>query len=73
MLREAALAIMICTVLVVSLASGIGYLAGKKNPDGPVEEACEKVIKDKTGMDLDLSPGSPEAGKAYKQSKAVKK
>lgn len=28
--------------------------------DNPVEEACEGIIKDETGVDIDLSPGSPE-------------
>ena len=29
-------------------------------PDNPVEELTESLIKSYTGVDLDLSPGSPE-------------
>ncbi len=28
--------------------------------DNPVEEAVEKVIEEKTGIDVDLTPSSPE-------------
>lgn len=28
--------------------------------DSPVEEAIEQVIQDKTGVDVDLTPGSPD-------------
>ena len=31
--------------------------------DGPVEEAIEEVIKEKTGLDIDLTPGSPTTQK----------
>lgn len=27
--------------------------------DNPVEEACEEIIKDETGVDVDLTPGTP--------------
>lgn len=29
-------------------------------PDNIVEEIAEEIIEAKTGMDIDLSPGSPE-------------
>lgn len=29
-------------------------------PDNPVEESAEVVIEQHTGVDLDLSPGTPE-------------
>lgn len=29
-------------------------------PDNPVEELVEDIIEAKTGLDLDLSPSSPE-------------
>ena len=32
----------------------------KMKPDNIVEEVCEKVIEDQTGLDLDLSPSSSE-------------
>lgn len=28
--------------------------------DNPIEEACEEVIKETTGIDVDLTPNSPE-------------
>lgn len=28
--------------------------------DNPIEEACEDIIKETTGIDIDLSPSSPE-------------
>lgn len=31
--------------------------------DNAIEERVEQVIKDQSGVDLDLSPYSPEAGK----------
>lgn len=42
---------------IVIVAFIIGYISsiflGK---DNPVEEECEKVIKDETGLDVDLTP-----------------
>ena len=32
----------------------------KKKPDNYIEEMAEKIIKDETGVNLDLSPGSPD-------------
>lgn len=29
-------------------------------PDNPIEEAAEEVIKAETGLDIDLSPSTPE-------------
>ena len=44
-------------IAIVAAAIGLGsyYWLG---PDNAVEEECEKVIKDETGMDIDLSPSS---------------
>ena len=44
-------------IAAVAAAVGIGsyYFLGA---DNPIEEECEKVIKDETGMDVDLSPGA---------------
>lgn len=39
-------------------ASFIGPFKGKQ--DNPVEEKCEEIIKNETGMNIDLTPGSPE-------------
>lgn len=33
--------------------------------DNPVEEASEAVIKQETGVDIDLSPGSSEGPKSH--------
>lgn len=42
-----------------SLLAGIAsfYFWGD---DNPVEEACEDLINDEIGIDIDLSPSSPE-------------
>ena len=29
-------------------------------PDNPIEEICEDIIEDQTGIDIDISIGSPE-------------
>ena len=31
--------------------------------DNPVEEVCEDIIKKETGVDIDLSPGTPPSSK----------
>lgn len=54
---------MILKIAVVAIAAaiGIGYTYFFKQPDdNPVEEAAEKVIKDQTDVDVDLTPSSPE-------------
>lgn len=45
------------------LAAGVATLVGiaatyyfKMKPDNPIEQAAEMVIKQETGMDIDLSP-----------------
>ena len=45
---------------VIAIASGIvGFMSSKwLGPDNAVEEECEKIIKDQTGADIDLSPDS---------------
>ena len=39
---------------------GIGSSFLFKKQDNVVEEYCEEVIKEETGVDVDLTPGSPE-------------
>jgi hypothetical protein len=35
----------------------IGYFSYKFiGPDNQVEQSCEKIIKEKTGLDIDISP-----------------
>ena len=53
----------ITTIIIVLLAGALGYCAhyipGVKE-DNPIEETAEKIIKEKTGFDIDLTPKSPE-------------
>lgn len=54
---------MILKIAIVSIAAaiGIGYTYFFKQPhDNPIEEAAEKIIKDQTEVDVDLTPSSPE-------------
>ncbi len=50
--------------LLIVLAAGSGALIYKqvtKAPDdNPIEEIAEEVIEKETGVDIDLSPNSPE-------------
>ena len=49
--------------LVIVLAIAIYYLSlswEKYSHDNPIEEFIEKVVEKKTGIDIDLSPNSPE-------------
>ena len=48
-------------LIVSSIIVGIGSVyVFKQKPDNIVEEISEQVIKDQTGLDVDLSPSSPE-------------
>lgn len=53
--------IIVASAWLISLISY--YFLGS---DNPVEEACEDVIKDETGVDVDLTPGTPENAPAAK-------
>lgn len=55
------IAISLC---IVAAAVGIGskYIFSGQE-DNPIEEAAEELIKKQTGLDVDLSPSSPEKGK----------
>lgn len=33
--------------------------------DNPIEEACEEIIKEVTGVEIDLTPESPENNEEY--------
>lgn len=49
--------------LVVLAAAAIGYgvhFIPNVKEDNVIEEECEKIIKDKTNLDIDLTPSSPE-------------
>ncbi len=49
---------MFIVVLIVILGLGSAYFLGD---DNPVEETTEKLIKSDTGIDIDLTPESPES------------
>jgi len=41
--------------LIIGLLSGYFWY-----PDNPVEEIAEKIIEEQTGIDIDLTPGTPK-------------
>lgn len=53
----------IISVIVVGIAIGVGVgyrVLFKAKPDNVIEEFAEEIIKQETGIDIDLSPDSPE-------------
>ena len=47
--------------IIVVVALTVGYISKKYlGDDNIVEEVAEKVIDSETGIDIDLSPSSPE-------------
>ena len=53
--------------ILAALIAGVAAIGGvvsrvvfKKKPDNFVEEFAEKVIKDQTGVNVDLSPDTPD-------------
>lgn len=62
----------VVAIVVVAVLAIFGFSYAKivKKDDTPVEESTEVVIKDITGRDVDLTPGSPEAAKAEAVRKA---
>lgn len=55
------------TMLITAGVIGFALLVGiatklvfKMKDDNQIEEVCEKIIEKQTGVDIDLSPGSPE-------------
>lgn len=54
-------AILIGAVLLTAVALiGIGSKYVFNKDDNPVEEEAERIIKDKTGIDIDFTPNSKE-------------
>jgi len=47
-------------VIVAAISVGVASRFLFKKTDNPIEEAAEKIIKDKTGCDVDLSPDTPD-------------
>lgn len=44
--------------MLIAISGTLGVI--KWQHDGPVEEIVEKVIKDQTGINVDLSPEDPD-------------
>jgi len=57
--------IVVASAVVVGVASRFLF----KKSDNVVEEIAEKVIKEKTGYDVDLSPDTPEKEKHGKDKR----
>ena len=54
--------IYLCAALILGGISGCTFLKSYDYPDDNlVEEIVEEVIEDRTGIDVDLSPLSPES------------
>lgn len=58
--------------ILAALLAGIAAVGGivsrvvfKKKPDNKIEEFAEKVIKDQTGVNVDLSPASKDPDNFY--------
>jgi hypothetical protein len=70
-LFDAGLIIIITVVLVAGVvAVGSKYFFGMKD-DNLIEEMSESVIKEATGVDVDLSPSSPENINRDRKSKKI--
>lgn len=54
----------VISIVLISVAIVVGIIGYTTHfflgDDNPIEESCEEIIKDTTGMDIDLTPGSPE-------------
>ena len=46
--------------LLVLTSCGLVYKDGKYVSDNPVEEIAEEIIHAETGLNLDVTPGTPE-------------
>jgi hypothetical protein len=48
-------------VIAVSAIIGVGsVVVMKMKHDNPIEEVAEAIVKDQTGLDIDMTPSSPE-------------
>lgn len=51
----------VITVLIVVVAGAVGIVSIKfLGNENPIEETAEKIIKDETGIDVELSQKAPE-------------
>ena len=58
-LREASVIVIVC---IIGAAAAIGWLSARwLGDDNVVEESAEAAIKEVSGVDIDLTPSSPEA------------
>lgn len=49
------------TLAIIAVVAAVGYVSSKYlGDDNVVEELSEEVIEDMTGVDVDLTPSSPE-------------
>jgi uncharacterized protein YpmB len=50
------------TIVVIIVCAVVGITASliTKQDDSPIEEEAEEVIQQETGLEIDLSPRSPE-------------
>lgn len=55
-LREIASIIIVAVIAIIGIGSAVVF----NKPDNPVEETSEVLIESLSGVDLDLTPGSPE-------------
>ena len=55
-MKKVMVAIIVGTSILVGIASSYIF----KKTDNVVEEIAEKIIKDETGCDIDLSPWNPD-------------
>lgn len=62
------------TVTILGVLIGLAVLGGLSTlffkDDNPIEEACEEIIKETTGLEIDLTPNSPEASKEENNTEA---
>ena len=57
-------------IIGISILIGIGYKkVFKVRDDHLVEELCEQIIKEKTGIDIDFTPASKETNNKKKTKK----
>ena len=62
-MREGSMLLIIAILAGAAILSAVATKAFKIPDDSVAEEFLEDVIKDQTGLDLDLTPSSPEEKK----------
>lgn len=56
-------------IIAASTIIGLGSVyIFKMKQDNPIEEVCEEAIKTETGLNVDLTPATPETGEADLES-----